>query len=544
MFINIGFICLVFSHFKGLSNANGDLVVTYYGNKTFSTQRIQEGDNTWISSSNYSPAQEHKSNFAQLKIKTNAAFNDAEQMFGAGFAEGYLTAESIWQHYQNMMCQVDCSGAVPVELSTFFVEQDSWARANVEKNKDCSYWQFIGGLLSQMDGLMEGYSASAYVKEQSDKALNPWAFIMINSLGDLFDILPAVTPAKRPLFHKMKLSELRRYQERTGHCSALVKLQDDQSEMFMAHNAWFVYSAMLRIWKVYEMPLRNSDSKTTVTSFSSYPATLSSLDDFYMMRDSQIVMLQTTNNVFNSSLWDLIVPQSLLAWQRVRTANQLASTGPDWYKIVQKHNSGTYNNQYMIIDTKLFTPGQALQPNTLFVCEQIPGMMQGSDVTSQLERGYWPSYNVPYHQDIYNAAGYPMIDEKQGVAPYTQYQMAPRATIFRRDQSSVKDMKGMQYIMRYNDFEHDPASTGSGWDAISARGDLVDPKSGQSPSAGGGYDTKITTWSRMVKSSGSKEIVNSARIINGPTAQGQPPFKWSSSGLDTPGNMHIGQVCM
>ena len=41
-------------------------------------------------------------------------------------------------------------------------------------------------------------------------------------------------------------------------------------------------------------------------------------------------MTQTTNSIFNASLWDLVVPQSLLAWQRVRTANQLASSGPEW----------------------------------------------------------------------------------------------------------------------------------------------------------------------------------------------------------------------
>ncbi len=81
------------------------------------------------------------------------------------------------------------------------------------------------------------------------------------------------------------------------------------------------------------------------------------------------------------------------AWQRVRTANQLASTGPEWFSLVSQHNSGTYNNQYMLVDTKLFQAGSALQPNTLFVVEQIPGLVVGSDVTDELERGYWPSFN-------------------------------------------------------------------------------------------------------------------------------------------------------
>jgi hypothetical protein len=47
----------------------------------------------------------------------------------------------------------------------------------------------------------------------------------------------------------------------------------------------------------------------------------------------------------------------------------------------------------MIVDGKKFTPGNALQPGTLFVVEQIPGHVAGSDATDILERGYWSSYN-------------------------------------------------------------------------------------------------------------------------------------------------------
>jgi hypothetical protein len=47
----------------------------------------------------------------------------------------------------------------------------------------------------------------------------------------------------------------------------------------------------------------------------------------------------------------------------------------------------------MVLDGKKFTPGQALQPDTLFVVEQIPGKVQGSDATDVLAKGYWSSYN-------------------------------------------------------------------------------------------------------------------------------------------------------
>jgi hypothetical protein len=122
----------------------------------------------------------------------------------------------------------------------------------------------------------------------------------------------------------------------------------------------------------------------------------------------------------------------------------------------------------MIVDMKKFRAFSALQPGTLFVVEQIPGLMAGEDATEQLVRGYWPSYNgmswsvalttaldgsvciVPYFQDIYVRSGYPSLDEKGGVQPFTQYQQAPRAKIFRRDQSSVQNLATMQALMRSN----------------------------------------------------------------------------------------------
>ena len=59
----------------------------------------------------------------------------------------------------------------------------------------------------------------------------------------------------------------------------------------------------------------------------------------------------------------------------------MAMSGREWAHIVAQHNSGTYNNQYMVIDLKLFQPRQELQPDTLWVVEQLPGMSIAADQT-------------------------------------------------------------------------------------------------------------------------------------------------------------------
>jgi hypothetical protein len=43
--------------------------------------------------------------------------------------------------------------------------------------------------------------------------------------------------------------------------------------------------------------------------------------------------------------------------------------------------SGTYNNQYMVLDLGRFRPGEALQPGLLTVVEQVPGLVMWDDAT-------------------------------------------------------------------------------------------------------------------------------------------------------------------
>ena len=69
------------------------------------------------------------------------------------------------------------------------------------------------------------------------------------------------------------------------------------------------------------------------------------------------------------------------------------------------------------------------------------GSTVSADATQDLERGYWPSYNIPYFPSVYNATGYdllrshlrsrgPAFDE---IITGISYQLAPRAKIMRRD---------------------------------------------------------------------------------------------------------------
>lgn len=92
---------------------------------------------------------------------------------------------------------------------------------------------------------------------------------------------------------------------------------------------------------------------------------------------------------------------------RAMVANRLAKSPSDWVDIFKKYNSGTYNNQWMVINYAAFRPGESLPSrDLLYVLEQMPGYILYDDLTEHLvNHSYWASYNVPAFPFIFNVSG-------------------------------------------------------------------------------------------------------------------------------------------
>jgi hypothetical protein len=515
------------------------------------------------------------SNFGQLRVTTSGDYSDADQVFAAGWLEGYLTAPRIYQNFQNLHTYfIKTLNASLEDPMAWIEEQDTWVRRQCEHERgfqmppgqasrsraaaaadagdstDYSYdyeiveeeglellnrhhkhhhrkhhkhhhgrrkdrdgdrgdesdlksrfWEATCLAIRQFDGIVAGYQEKASQASKLEKLYDNMGymsysdFLFLESNGDLYDVIDKMDPSQRPswspggdseeqvegevevedpevitgtrlnqksspdsekLFHDLALS---------GKCSALVKIAADLSDIYMGHSTWDSYTAMLRIYKHYSFNLTELQPAAQRVSFSSYPGEVFSDDDFFIL-SSKMVILQTTNKIFNDELFDLLTPHSVLSWQRIRAANWLATSGREWVSLLEFENSGTYNNQYMVIDLTKFTPGEDPKQGLLWVAEQIPGKVIAADMTSVLSLGYWPSFNVPAFSEIYNASGYPDFIsklEKYG-QKYTRsthwlsYQTSPRASIFRRDQTHVDSLEGMKAIMRSNNWKNDPVS--------------------------------------------------------------------------------------
>ena len=83
---------------------------------------------------------------------------------------------------------------------------------------------------------------------------------------------------------------------------------------------WGHYIAMVRMLKKYDFAM---DIPGRRSSFSGYPGSMYSGDDFNVMQPSQLMTLETTIVNYNDSLWDMVKPtDSIFTTFRATVANR------------------------------------------------------------------------------------------------------------------------------------------------------------------------------------------------------------------------------
>ncbi|XP_018496110.1 putative phospholipase B-like 2 [Galendromus occidentalis] len=471
--------------------------------------------------------------WAHLDIRTNSLkgfYFDQHQAYAAGLLEARLTHELIGKQYRNIYTDY-CKGheAYCAELRAFLEKNLEYMLRMVEKYSFVDpYWHHVALSLIQLAGIEAGMRMQDHYVYVGDNLTPNVSSVMFLSLhGDLGDLENKLR--KEKLHAPGALSS----------CSGLIKLLEGNSDIVAGHATWTGYNTMLRIQKKFVFEFHETfDSDVLVpgngVSFSSYPGRIISGDDFYIT-SSRLVVSETTIENNNPDLYEFTNPHTVPSWIRNTVANRLASSGREWAQYYAYNNSGTYNNQWMIIDYKLFQKGKPIEDGTFHVLEQMPGHVVHQDMSSFLQKfGFWPSYNVAYFPKIFNVSGQWSLVEKYG--DWYSYDKTPRALIFERDASKVTDLESLRKLLRYNDFKNDPLSRCkcsppySAENAISSRCDL-NPANGTYPFAAlghrahGGTDVKVTN-ANMVKTF-------DMLIQSGPTNDQQPTFIWSESDFDS-----------
>jgi len=227
-------------------------------------------------------------------------------------------------------------------------------------------------------------------------------------------------------------------------------------------------------------------------------------------------------------LYDTIVAQKVLTWMRVYYAMLTADNGKEWTENYIIQNSGTYNNEYIVLDAKKFTPGVKPQSDLMWMIEQLPSMYHSEDITSQfVQKNWWPGINTPYFQDIYDAANYTAQNSS-----YWTYYDQPRYKLIVQHQGDIVDYKSFQKFMRLNDYTNpNEANYGEPAQGIEARYDLRPPNGTIYGKRNhfGGLDSKTSTINRLLKTL-------SFDAINSPVYENLPAFNFD----DWPNISHTG----
>jgi len=300
----------------------------------------------------------------------------------------------------------------------------------------------------------------------------------------------------------MTPKQLYQYMVKNEHCSAIVSMPQDKKDVFLAHNTWDDYTRMLRVVKAYTLHFSGVAASSVV--FPGYFGTIISGDDVYTTESSRLTIMETTNLILDESLFKLITPNSVLYFYRVLIATRLARTTSEWIQLFGTENSGTYNNQYIVVDYNKFKPGQKARAGFIWAIEQLPGYYNYGDRTDEFNTNrYIPSLNTPFFEDVYEKAKYPekVIETN---STYWSYWDNSRMHIVERDVPNLKDYEDFKTFMRSNDWEHDPLTNYDPAEAILSRYDLrpddciPNGNSLMCPNVFGGTDSKTTNYNNVM----------------------------------------------
>lgn len=501
----------------------------YYENDSFTLVPLEGKGHDCVATTISDIEALNETGWMRFNITTSANYPDFIQMRSVGFAEGKLFQHHIFNHYHNMkdwflFAYLNGADEYPQEVYDYLSENLEWTRTNAYKYAEVdSFWRHVAYTLDHFDGLVEAYRANAPQEEMLSE-LDLWTYM---SSGDLLDIVNFAVPSTRADFSKMTREEISDYLAVRSHCSGLVYYQDE--DIYIGHTSWFFYGGMTRVFKGYTLNLNDVSNAADTITFSSYPGFSYSFDD-WIITSQGLVIFETTANVLNTTLYDNCTPKSVLAWIRSQVASRISMSASTWHENNGQYNSGTYNNQWVVVDLKWLEGITAYRNHLVWVSEQMPGYILADDMAYDLAYGghYFASYNTPFFDELWIVAGYPSVAEED---PSYRRDKNPRALMFARDVPSITSVDDMKRIMRYNKWQTDPLAITEGQtepdagNGISARYDLRTDESRRK--AFGGYDAKVLTYNSYNR----KMIVY---FISGPTSDDQEPWDFSKSSLYCP----------
>lgn len=357
--------------------------------------------------------------WSRLYVETFDNTSAEIQSWAAGYLEGKICAPEILDFYKNLVGIHSKETTYLKDVFDYYKKVEESIRyrtskpvlSNVSKGKELEYWISVAMIQAQTDGLLAGYNSIMI-----SQPLNFAQIYFINADGEVPELLSVFKFKKeRRVLQEYSFRENRSsFDEKTNlrnvkniknsssltsgyrfksedkfskeyllhyfgstdpdfiweklmsksHCSAIIKVVKDENfpyqikDVLIGHTTWDSFSEMHRIFKNYKFSYTMYDNKrkNSNISFSSYPGTLTSTDDFYVL-NKKIVVTETTLEMLDKTLYESKIPvaeEHVPNYIRISVANRLSNSGKEWTEIFRQNNGGTYNSQWMIFDFSHF----------------------------------------------------------------------------------------------------------------------------------------------------------------------------------------------
>lgn len=464
------------------------------------------------------------------------------QSYFAGYLEGRITAADI-----NSYISIKREGGNGVDernyswkpIFQFFERIDANLIKKIktlnnitDTNLQLKWMQILLGY-AQIKGMLSGYN---YEQQRDSKldAIKITNLLLLQADGEL--------PELKRAFSYLRANKEFRLQDKSyfkdafnidtqdpavfwnqlmkqGKCSAFIKLLKDEQgnhkDLMVGHTTWGEDVELIRTYKYNSFQFEdNAELPSVSLTFSSYPGTLSSTDDYYIT-SNKIVVTETTIEVIDVNLYKFMKnsEQYIPNYLRVIAATRFAKSAEEWVNHFETFNSGSYSSQWLILDYNIFEKikGTNQKPDKLFyVSEQTPNKFVSHDVSQHLyTNSFFGGYNRAFFDESNTNLNKAMIKYLYGDV-LSEHNASKRGNQFKHLQKGVTGLKSMMGTMRYNGYRQGHSGDKSSdfpSAAISARYDL---NYGQMGGFIGGIDAKISN-SELVK-----DLI--AITVNGPTS--------------------------
>jgi len=141
--------------------------------------------------------------------------------------------------------------------------------------------------MEQLRYMYRGFLTRLHLENRLDLYLSWTQFYVLTNVGDLQDLIGAFEYFSAEK-NGEKIIKDKANLHTEGNCNGIVKLIN--GELYIGHSTHNKYEFMLRIFKTYNFPTRDSRVGSETITFSSRPGDLISKDDFYVLSSGLTVI--------------------------------------------------------------------------------------------------------------------------------------------------------------------------------------------------------------------------------------------------------------